>query len=123
MGGALPMANRSVLQRSWRRWLSFSGRTPGLFWEKRLVDRAPGGVASREGRGGAAGARHAVVGVWRVTKMMPLAGHRFMVTLRELHRFQTARCMVQLRDGRVGKIVRVDTTFPGNRTEVSVYTL
>jgi hypothetical protein len=55
--------------------------------------------------------------------MMPLARLRFMVTLRDLHRFQTARCMVQLRDGRVGKIVRVDTTFPGNRTEVSVYTL
>lgn len=31
--------------------------------------------------------------------------------------------MVQLRDGRVGKIVRVDTLFPGNRTEVSLYVL
>lgn len=31
--------------------------------------------------------------------------------------------MVQLEDGRIGKIVRVDTTFPGNRTIVSVYTL
>lgn len=30
--------------------------------------------------------------------------------------------MVRLSDGRVGKIVRVDTTFPANRTEVSVYT-
>ena len=46
-----------------------------------------------------------------------------MVTLRDLHRYQTARSMVQLEDGRVGKIVRVDTTFPGNRTEVSIYTL
>ena len=31
--------------------------------------------------------------------------------------------MVRLADGRVGKIVRVDTTFPANKTEVSVYTL
>lgn len=46
-----------------------------------------------------------------------------MVTLRDLHRYQTARSMVQLEDGRVGKIVRVDTTFPGNCTEVSVYTV
>ena len=30
--------------------------------------------------------------------------------------------MVRLKDGRVGKIVRVDTMFPANRTEVSVYT-
>jgi hypothetical protein len=29
---------------------------------------------------------------------------------------------VQLADGRVGKIIRVDTTFPENKTEVSVYT-
>jgi hypothetical protein len=29
---------------------------------------------------------------------------------------------VRLEDGRVGKIVRVDTTFPANETEVSVYT-
>lgn len=46
-----------------------------------------------------------------------------MVTLRDLHRYQTDRSMVQLEDGRVGKIVRVDTTFPGNHTVVSVYTL
>lgn len=32
------------------------------------------------------------------------------------------RCSVQLADGRVGKIVRVDTTFPGNATTVSVWT-
>lgn len=30
--------------------------------------------------------------------------------------------MVRLEDGRVGKIIRVDTTFPANTTEVSVYT-
>lgn len=30
--------------------------------------------------------------------------------------------MVRLEDGRVGKIVRVDTTFPANETEVTVYT-
>src|SRR5690606_26413198 len=46
-----------------------------------------------------------------------------MVTLRDLHRYQNDRAMVQLKDGRIGKIVRVDTTFPGNYTEVSVYTL
>ncbi len=46
-----------------------------------------------------------------------------MMTLRTVKRLQDARRPVQLEDGRVGKIVRVDTTFPGNRTEVSVYTL
>lgn len=30
--------------------------------------------------------------------------------------------MVQLADGRVGKIVRVDTTFPANTTTVTVWT-
>lgn len=49
--------------------------------------------------------------------------HENMVTLRDIHRYQTARRLVQLDDGRVGKIVRVDTTFPGNSTVVSVYTL
>lgn len=29
---------------------------------------------------------------------------------------------VQLADGRVGKVVRVDTTFPGNAITVSVWT-
>lgn len=46
-----------------------------------------------------------------------------MVTLRDLHRYQTNRSVVQLEDGRIGKIVRVDTTFPENHTVVSVYTL
>jgi hypothetical protein len=32
------------------------------------------------------------------------------------------RRMVQLSDGRIGKIVRVDTLFPGNATTVSVWT-
>lgn len=46
-----------------------------------------------------------------------------MMTLRTVRKMQDARKAVQLDDGRVGKIVRVDTTFPGNHTEVSVYTL
>jgi hypothetical protein len=32
------------------------------------------------------------------------------------------RRMVRLSDGRVGKIVRVDTLFPGNATTVTVWT-
>lgn len=32
------------------------------------------------------------------------------------------RRMVQLTDGRIGKIVRVDTLFPDNATIVSVWT-
>jgi hypothetical protein len=32
------------------------------------------------------------------------------------------RRMVQLADGRIGKVVRVDTTFPGNATTVSIWT-
>lgn len=46
-----------------------------------------------------------------------------MMTLKTVRRMQDARRPVQLDDGRIGKIVRVDTTFPGNHTEVSVYTL
>ena len=34
----------------------------------------------------------------------------------------TERRMVRLSDGRVGKIVRVDTLFPDNATVVSVWT-
>jgi hypothetical protein len=33
----------------------------------------------------------------------------------------TDRRRVVLDDGRTGKIVRVDTTFPGNKTSVSVW--
>jgi hypothetical protein len=32
------------------------------------------------------------------------------------------RRMVRLSDGRIGKIVRVDTLFPGNATTVTVWT-
>jgi len=32
------------------------------------------------------------------------------------------RRMVQLADGRIGKVVRVDTTFPDNATVVTVWT-
>ncbi len=45
-----------------------------------------------------------------------------MLTLRRVQALQDQRSVVRLEDGRVGKIVRVDTTFPANRTEVSVYT-
>ncbi len=45
-----------------------------------------------------------------------------MATLRTLHQLMNDRRSVQLVDGRVGKIVRVDTTFPGNSTTVSVWT-
>jgi hypothetical protein len=31
--------------------------------------------------------------------------------------------VVRLEDGRVGRIIRVDTTYPANETEVSVYTV
>lgn len=46
-----------------------------------------------------------------------------MMTLKTVRKMQDARKPVQLDDGRIGKIVRVTTTFPGNHTEVSVYTL
>jgi hypothetical protein len=45
------------------------------------------------------------------------------MTLRTVKRLQDARRPVRLVDGRVGKIIRVDTTFPANKTEVSVYTV
>jgi hypothetical protein len=32
------------------------------------------------------------------------------------------RRMVRLSDGRIGKIVRVDTLFPGNATTVTIWT-
>jgi hypothetical protein len=44
-----------------------------------------------------------------------------MATLRHIHRFMTDRRKVQLDDGRIGKIVRVDTEFPRNRTTVSIW--
>jgi len=45
-----------------------------------------------------------------------------MLTLRAIHQLQDQHGSVQLDDGRVGKIVRVTTTFPANTTQVSVYT-
>ena len=49
------------------------------------------------------------------------SNHR-MATLRHLHQLMNERRMVRLTDGRVGKIVRVDTLFPDNATTVSVWT-
>ena len=45
-----------------------------------------------------------------------------MANLRHIHGYMTDRRRVLLDDGRVGRIVRVDTTFPGGSTEVSVWT-
>jgi hypothetical protein len=45
-----------------------------------------------------------------------------MATLRHIHQLMNERRSVQLTDGRVGKVVRVDTCFPGNDTTVTVWT-
>jgi hypothetical protein len=45
-----------------------------------------------------------------------------MTTLRHIHQYMTDRRRVLLEDGRVGKIVRVDTVFPKGSTTVSVWT-
>jgi hypothetical protein len=45
-----------------------------------------------------------------------------MLTLRRVRQLQDGRAVVRLEDGRVGRIVRVDTTFPANETVVTVYT-
>ncbi len=45
-----------------------------------------------------------------------------MATLRHIHQMMNERRMVQLSDGRTGKVVRVDTLFPSNATTVSVWT-
>lgn len=45
-----------------------------------------------------------------------------MATLRLIHQLMNERRMVQLADGRTGKVVRVDTLFPGNATTVSIWT-
>ena len=45
-----------------------------------------------------------------------------MATLRLVHQMMNERRMVQLVDGRIGKVVRVDTLFPGNATTVSIWT-
>ena len=44
-----------------------------------------------------------------------------MANLRHIHRYMTDREKVRLDDGRIGKIVRVDTEFPRNRTTVSIW--
>ncbi len=45
-----------------------------------------------------------------------------MLSLHNLHQMMNARRPVQLADGRVGKVVRVDTTFPANSTTVTIWT-
>lgn len=47
--------------------------------------------------------------------------HR-MASLRHIHQFMNERRLVQLADGRTGKIIRVDTLFPENDTQVTVWT-
>lgn len=44
------------------------------------------------------------------------------MSLRHLHRCMTDRRRVELDDGRLASIVRVDTQFPANQTTVSVWT-
>jgi hypothetical protein len=45
-----------------------------------------------------------------------------VTTLRNIHKFMNERRHVRLADGRTGKIVRVDTTFPANDTTVTLWT-
>ena len=45
-----------------------------------------------------------------------------MADLRHIHQYMTDRRRVLLDDGRVGKIVRVDTTYPSGGTLVSIWT-
>ncbi|MBX3183192.1 MAG: hypothetical protein KIT72_04520 [Polyangiaceae bacterium] len=45
-----------------------------------------------------------------------------MANLRHIHRYMTDRRRVLLDDGRTGKIVRVDTTYPSGNTQVSIWT-
>lgn len=44
-----------------------------------------------------------------------------VTTLRHIHRFMTERRRVVLSDGTTGRVVRVDTVFPGNETTISVW--
>jgi len=46
-----------------------------------------------------------------------------MASLRHIHQLMNERRLVLLSDGRTGKIMRVDTVFPGNDTELTVWTL
>jgi hypothetical protein len=48
-------------------------------------------------------------------------GHR-MASLRHIHQIMNERRLVQLADGRTGKIMRVDTWFPENDTQVTIWT-
>ena len=48
-------------------------------------------------------------------------GHR-MASLRHIHQLMNERRLVLLADGRTGKIMRVDTVFPGNDTQLTVWT-
>ena len=45
-----------------------------------------------------------------------------MADLRHIHRYMTERRKVLLDDGRTGRIVRVDKTYPQCSTTVSVWT-
>ncbi len=45
-----------------------------------------------------------------------------MSTIRHIHQYMTDRRRVLLKDGRVGRIVRVDTVYPKRSTTVSVWT-
>lgn len=45
-----------------------------------------------------------------------------MANIRHIHQYMTDRRRVLLKDGRTGKIVRIDTEFPRGKTTVSVWT-
>ncbi|HET7540812.1 MAG TPA: hypothetical protein VFK05_13105 [Polyangiaceae bacterium] len=45
-----------------------------------------------------------------------------MASLRHIHQMMNERALVRLADGRTGKIIRVDTLFPDNDTQVTVWT-
>lgn len=45
-----------------------------------------------------------------------------METLQNLQRLMTERRAVQLADGRVARVVRIDTVYPDNATTVTVWT-
>jgi len=45
-----------------------------------------------------------------------------MASLRHIHQFMNERRLIRLADGRTGKIIRVDTVFPKNATQITVWT-
>jgi hypothetical protein len=47
---------------------------------------------------------------------------KHVTTLRHIHRYMNDRRRVLLADGRIAKIVRVDTVFPANDTTITVWT-